>query len=418
LRELLTVASIEGEDFTAEVVARVQDVDARGLVRQLSRELAQQHRLVGAIGRQQVGQQRLSLFRFRHNLFQKYLYNNLDAANRAFFHEDVGMVLEELYGENADAIAVQLAWHFSNANVPEKAWHYLAIAGEQARRRYANAEALSYLSRALDLTPEADFAERYALLLEREKVYDVLGDREAQRQDLAQLEELAEEVGDPQWQAEIALCQTRYAGSIDEYREQIRHAQRAIELAATIHDVEREAQGYLRWGRALINLSSYPEGQSMLERALALADAEQLLQVKADCQRSLGIVVYYLGQFHGATEYYSRALTLYRDVGDHRGEASALSNMGLALRELGNYADARHYFDQAYRLYQELGDLGGVAHVLVNLGLLGRDQGDYVASHAFYEQALEICRKTEARTSEAYALLGIGDIYKDQDAYD
>ncbi|MCB0122892.1 MAG: hypothetical protein KDE58_11645 [Caldilineaceae bacterium] len=41
LREALTIASVEGENFTAEVVARVQDVDVRGLVRQLSRELAQ-----------------------------------------------------------------------------------------------------------------------------------------------------------------------------------------------------------------------------------------------------------------------------------------------------------------------------------------------------------------------------------------
>lgn len=179
LREALTIASIEGEDFTAEVVARVQDVDVRGLVRQLSRELAQQHRLVGAIGQQRVGQQRLSLFRFQHNLFQKYLYNNLNPVERAYFHADVGIVLEELYGDNADAIAVQLAWHFSEADIPEKAQHYLAIAGEQASRRYANAEALSYLNRALDLTPEADQAERYTLLLARQRVYDVLSARGA-----------------------------------------------------------------------------------------------------------------------------------------------------------------------------------------------------------------------------------------------
>ena len=121
LREVLTIASVEGEDFTAEVVARVQAVDARRLVRQLSRELAQQHRLVGAIGQQRVGQQRLSLFRFQHNLFQKYLYNNLNPVDRAYFHEDVGTVLEELYGDHADAIAVQLAWHFTEADLPEKA---------------------------------------------------------------------------------------------------------------------------------------------------------------------------------------------------------------------------------------------------------------------------------------------------------
>lgn len=417
LREMLTVASIEGEDFTAEVVARVQDVDARGLVRQLSRELAQQHRLVGALGRQRVGQQRLSLFRFQHNLFQRYLYNTLNAVDRAYFHEDVGTVLEELYGDHADSIAVQLVYHFTEADLPEKARHYLAIAGEQARRRYANAEALSYLNRALELTHESDHDGRYALLLEREKVYDLLSHREAQRQDLAQLEALAQQLEDPRRQAEVALCQTLYADRIGEYRASTAYAQQAIELAASVHDAEQEAKGYQQWGRALLNLSNYEECQTKLERALALADAEHLAQVKANCLRTLGVVTYFWGDFPRAEAIYTQALTIYRDVGDRRGEGHVLSNLGLALREQGQYAGARDYFDGAHQLYQEIGDRDGAAHVLVNLGLLGRDQGDLTASRTYYEQALAISQQTGARASEALALLGIGDVYKDQDAF-
>lgn len=39
LREALTVASVQGEDFTAELVAQVQGVDERELVRRLSGEV-------------------------------------------------------------------------------------------------------------------------------------------------------------------------------------------------------------------------------------------------------------------------------------------------------------------------------------------------------------------------------------------
>ena len=114
LRQMLTVGSVEGEDFTAEVVARVQAADAGGLIRRLSAELERQHRLIMARGvrrLEQVGQ-RLSLYRFQHNLFQKYLYNELDEAERAYLHEDVGNALEELYGDQVDEIVVQLARHF------------------------------------------------------------------------------------------------------------------------------------------------------------------------------------------------------------------------------------------------------------------------------------------------------------------
>ncbi len=50
LRELLQVASVEGEEFTAEVVARVVGADKHEIVRQLSRELDQTHHLVRALG--------------------------------------------------------------------------------------------------------------------------------------------------------------------------------------------------------------------------------------------------------------------------------------------------------------------------------------------------------------------------------
>src|SRR5262249_28994027 len=48
LQRILTIASVEGETFTAEVVARVQQVQERGLVQRLSQELDKQHRLVTA----------------------------------------------------------------------------------------------------------------------------------------------------------------------------------------------------------------------------------------------------------------------------------------------------------------------------------------------------------------------------------
>ncbi|RME42114.1 MAG: hypothetical protein D6791_18520, partial [Chloroflexi bacterium] len=151
LRETLTVASVEGEDFIAEAVARAQTLDERGLVRQLSGELEKRHRLVGAQGIQRLGRQRLSLYRFRHNLFQKYLYNSLDEVERAYLHEDIGNVLEELYAEQTEEVSVQLARHFREAGITEKAVHYLHQAGNRALRLSAYQEAVTHLTHGLTL---------------------------------------------------------------------------------------------------------------------------------------------------------------------------------------------------------------------------------------------------------------------------
>ena len=140
LREVLRVASVEGEEFSAEVVARVLRRDEREVVRYLSSELDRKHRLIRAQAIERYGSQRVSRYRFRHFLCHKYLYDNLDPVERAYLHEDVGNVLEEFFGDQAQeitAIAGQLAWHFHEADIPEKAIHYLHQAGDNALQLFS-----------------------------------------------------------------------------------------------------------------------------------------------------------------------------------------------------------------------------------------------------------------------------------------
>ena len=68
---------------------------------------------------------------FQHNLFRTYLYNELSDAERVLFHEDVGAALEELYGQQVDKIAVQLAHQYVQAGIRDRARHYLQLAGER-----------------------------------------------------------------------------------------------------------------------------------------------------------------------------------------------------------------------------------------------------------------------------------------------
>ncbi|MCB9109298.1 MAG: AAA family ATPase [Anaerolineales bacterium] len=167
---VLTVASIEGEIFTAEVVARVQEVAERSLVQQLSRELDKRHRLITAQTLERVGRQRLSRYRFRHHLFQHYLYHNLDELERGYLHEAVGTVLEELYEGRTEEVAVQLAWHFQEAGLVDKAVSYLQSAGETAARVYAHTEAIAFYRQALALIEQHDVGRQHLT-----RLYSCLG---------------------------------------------------------------------------------------------------------------------------------------------------------------------------------------------------------------------------------------------------
>jgi ABC-type oligopeptide transport system substrate-binding subunit/DNA-binding SARP family transcriptional activator len=166
LKAALTVASVEGETFTAEVVAQVHKQEESDLVRQLSGEVEKRHRLVQAEGLAWVGSQRLARYRFRHQLFQQYLYQGLAAAERAYLHEAMGRTLEDLYGEEAEQAAA-LAWHFDQAGQGEKALPYLLQAGDRARILYATEEAARHYQRALAILKEKNDYERAARILMR-----------------------------------------------------------------------------------------------------------------------------------------------------------------------------------------------------------------------------------------------------------
>lgn len=135
---LLSIASVEGEIFTAEVLAQLSGMTHSQILWRLSDQLSKHHRMVYAQGlhrihpSRQCQEVRLSRYRFAHVLFQKYLYNHLDETVRVCLHEGVANVLEALYGDQALEIAGQLAWHFERAGIASKAAEYQLLARRQS----------------------------------------------------------------------------------------------------------------------------------------------------------------------------------------------------------------------------------------------------------------------------------------------
>jgi DNA-binding SARP family transcriptional activator len=154
LRRALRVASVEGEEFTAETVARVLGLSEGAFIRQLSAIAVRRHRLLTPPSLQWLGSQHLSRYRFRHSLFQRHLYQTQDEAERRVLHQAVGNTLESLYGDQADEVAVQLARHFEAAGHLSKAADYRLQAGQRARRRSADDEALRHIRQGLALVED------------------------------------------------------------------------------------------------------------------------------------------------------------------------------------------------------------------------------------------------------------------------
>jgi tetratricopeptide (TPR) repeat protein len=94
---------------------------------------------------------------FRHSLTQEVAYESLPYATRCVFHERLAGWLEST--QPAGALQVDLlAFHYGRTDNTAKELQYSSLAGEQATRIGAYAEAAAYLNRALALVKTSDQA--------------------------------------------------------------------------------------------------------------------------------------------------------------------------------------------------------------------------------------------------------------------
>ena len=212
LRQILSVASVEGEAFTVQVVAQVRGMEEGQLLHRLAQDLARQHRLVMEQAEVRIGPRRLSRFKFGHVLVQNYLYQQLGQGQRRLLHGQVAAALESCYGEQVDAFAVQLADHHDRAGNDGRALFYLTRAAENAHRVYANDEAYRHYTRAIEAAERvsADAETVTRLYVGRGRVCQGLGEFEGVLADYEAALQLADGTDDPaverlEWRALLGL---------------------------------------------------------------------------------------------------------------------------------------------------------------------------------------------------------------------
>ncbi len=167
LIELLQVASIEGEYFTGEVAAKVLGLDEQQALVLLSSELDRHYKLVLADSTQKLNENRISRYRFRHILYQRYLYSQLNLIERSHLHERIGRILEQHFSSIIDEIAVELAVHFELADCPLKAIRCLNIAARRAAKVSSFEDAITKIDKAREMLKcQPESLERDQLELE------------------------------------------------------------------------------------------------------------------------------------------------------------------------------------------------------------------------------------------------------------
>lgn len=334
---------------------------------------------------------------FSHDLVREAVVDQLSQIRRQVLHRRAATTLE-----TTPVAPATLAYHWRMAGDPANQLTYTILAGQQAAAQFAHPEAVTYMSRALELSSPTDLAGRYELLSLREQAYGAQGVREAQRQDLSLLKNLAEALADKQRQITVALRQAALDRDTSQFDNALTAAQFAVQLAETIADVAQQARGHVQWGLTLWRQGDYEAAQAHLEQGRHLSQQAGLPAEEATGNLALSAIYRAWGDYEQAVARMEQALQLSRDIGDWQNEAGALNDLGVIAHDQGDYPQADARYRQALEIYRHTGDRWNQALTMGNHGGLFIDLGDYETARVTVAEAAQIFIEVDDRRALSY----------------
>ncbi len=396
-QESLAIASIEGEIFTAEVVARVQELDERGLVQHLSQELDKRHRLVMAQSLDRIGQQRLSRYRFRHHLFQHYLYHSLDELERGYLHEAVGNGLELLFHCRTEEIAVQLAWHFQEAGLVDKAIDYLITAGDSAACVYAHTEAIASYRQALSLIKENNVGHQHLthLCSSLGRVLELSSQFDEALAIYEEMAQLARKLNDPHMELCSLMAQVTLYSTPNPIHDPVKGpalGQETLSLARKLGDQAAEAKTL--WNLALGGMWSgrTHEGIAYAEQAVSLARKLEETELLAYALNDLGMLYAAVLEAKQAITTLYEAGGVWRQLENLPMLTDNISMTAMAHVAAGDYKEAVALSDKAFQLSESHNNLWGKSYSRMMVCLAYWEFGDPDKALAMANESLHFGR--------------------------
>jgi tetratricopeptide (TPR) repeat protein len=409
-------------------------------------------------------------YTFKHALTHEVAYGSLLQERRRVLHARTVEALETLAGDRVGDHVEALAHHAWRGELWSKALLYSRQAGEKARMRSANREAVACFERALVALghlPERRevHAQAIDLRLGLRGACLALGEMEQSFRELQEAEQLATALDDQRRLGWISSRLAAYFYAIADLDQVIVCSQRAFALATASQDTalqtmaevllgfgyqqtgdyqramaccrqamaaqteaevqERLAQGiypavlcraFLAW--TLAEVGQFAESLAMAEDGLRIAEADKHPANLVVGHCGVGIVHLYRGNLHKALPQLQRAMDichqaelpyLVSSIADALGSAYVLS--GRIPEALSLLEDALAQADRISRKTRQVALLTRLAEASLRAG-----RQDAASSLA--QEALVLSRTRKERGHEAYALRLLGDISRHQNPPD
>jgi tetratricopeptide (TPR) repeat protein len=346
---------------------------------------------------------------FPYDELRTLMLDELSPDSRADVYRLVAETIERVYPDSPEH-AMILAQHWKNAGSIEKERAYAQIAGEYALRISAISDAVTYLTRALELLGDGDNEQRAALHVKLGEALKYAGDYAAAYGHF----EDGLRLGDAM-DAQALLGMSDVLSLQGDSAKALAQSEESLALYRAIKNAQGIIRALNQRGRLLARQGEYEGAAASCEEALSLSRSISDQDGIADAVNNLGTLAFSRGKIEDARRYFDESLSLSRTSGERRKIGITLMNLGGVAGMMGDYDSANRYFEEALSIGRTIGERRIELMSIDNLGYLANLQQDYRRASYYLEQSLSMARAIGNLQGVVTALVNLGHVARTTD---
>ena len=369
VRETAQMGAVIGREFPYDLLSAVSHLPGSALQDGLNQLTS-----AGLIFRR--GTPPDARYAFKHALVRDAAYESLLLARRQTLHCAVATALERQHSANLDAECETLAYHFSRADQPDKAIHYLVRSASKAAQRHSHREAIQSLEQALEQAGKGSASRGF----------------EQRRTDI-----------------QLRLAQSHYF--VGDFQQSVNILAEPENQDGLAGSPELAAEWFFWLGHMCVRLGKPDVAAEAARRAIREAEK---INAAGPMGKAYGVLVLYGhlyddgGAMQAAVEHAARSVALLEQSREHYWQGMSHFYVGMVHISRGAFEKAMAAAEQTIALGKRIADKRLQAYGRFLAGWIRATQRDTETALGDCKEALELAPDA---TSKAYASSFIGYAY-------
>jgi class 3 adenylate cyclase/predicted ATPase len=419
-KEVAQLGAVIGGEFSYELLHAVHPIDEENLQRAL-RNLADAEMLYVR------GSAPEASYLFKHALIRDAAYETLLRSRRKELHSRIAEVLLRQFPPRVTSAPELLAHHYTEAGLIPEAIIYWERAGQRASQRSAHAEAISHLTKALELLktlPDTLGRVQHELTLQVALGAPLIATKGYAASEVehayARALELCQQLGTPPQFFSVLWGLSAFYGVRAELGTARELGERLLRLAQGVQDPALMLEAHHALGQYLFFLGEFSPAREHLEQGIDLYDPRQHGSLAflygqdpgMACLSYASWTLWFLGYVGQALERSGEALTLAQELSHPVSLAFALI-FAAALRQLRREAHlSQERAEAAIALSNELGFQFWLTAGTFYRGWALAEQGQIEEGILQMRHGLDAFRATGAKLGQSYFLARLAEAYE------